>query len=155
MEVISKRTIGKLIVKYCGNEGQKDDETLKVTLRTLLQRTITKLDTETEETWRNAEIVIYDQMGNDFCIRSGKAENKFVVQLDGEDQIDITCTDRENCCFSSWLCASLTGIFSSLTSRRAAIENEKPTVDTGSRSNISEWSRILGRTGQSLDGEKI
>ena len=87
-------------MKYCGNEGQKDDETLAVTLRTLLQRTISKLDTESEETWKNAEIVIYDQEGNDFCIRSGAAENKFVVQLDGHDEVDITCTHRKS---RSWL----------------------------------------------------
>lgn len=98
VDAITKRSIGKLIVKYCGNEGQKDDETLAVTLRTLLQRTISKLDTESEETWKNAEIVIYDQEGNDFCIRSGKAENKFVVQLDGHDEVDITCTHRKSGC---------------------------------------------------------
>ena len=65
-----------------------------VNLRTILQATITKLDTESEETWKNAEIVIYDQRGNDFCIRSGEAENKFVVQLDEKDEIRIICTNR-------------------------------------------------------------
>ena len=83
------------MVKHCGNEGQEDDPTLVVTLRRILQATITKLDTETEETWKNAEIVIYDQRGNDFCIRSGNAENKFVVQLDEKDEINITCTHRQ------------------------------------------------------------
>ena len=66
MSVISKRTIGKLMVKHCGNEGQEDDPTLVVTLRRILQATITKLDTESEETWKNAEIVIYDQRGMTF-----------------------------------------------------------------------------------------
>ena len=37
MEGINKRSIGKLIVKFCGNEGQKDDETLVVTLRRILK----------------------------------------------------------------------------------------------------------------------
>ena len=107
MPAISKRTIGKLIVKYCGNEGQEDDPALVVSLRRILQATITKLDTESEETWKNAEIVIYDQLGNDFCIRSGEAENKFVVQLDGEDKIDITCTHRQKRGLISWLTMSL------------------------------------------------
>lgn len=99
---ISKRTIGKLIVKYCGNEGQADDPTLYVTLRQILQATITKLDTESKETWENAEIVIYDQEGNDFCIRSGNAENKFVVQLDEKDEINIMCTHRKKRGVFSW-----------------------------------------------------
>jgi hypothetical protein len=95
VELINKRTIGKLIVKHCGNEGQTDDPSLVVSLRQILQATITKLDTENEETWSNAEIVIYDQTGKDFCIRSGKAENKFVIQLDERDEIRITCTERK------------------------------------------------------------
>ena len=82
-------------MKHCGNEGQGDDPTLAVSLRRILQATITKLDTESEETWKNAEIVIYDQQGKDFCIRSGEAKNKFVVQLDGKDEIVITCTQRK------------------------------------------------------------
>ena len=93
--VINKRAIGKLIVRHCGNEGQQDDPTLTVNLRTILQTIITELDTQSEETWKNAEIVIYDKRGNDYCIRSGEAQNKFVVQLDEEDEIRITCTHRE------------------------------------------------------------
>ena len=100
---ITKRTIGKLIVKYCGNEGHADDPTLYVTLRQMLQATITKLDTETPETWKNAEIVIYDQHGNDFCVRSGEAENKFVVQLDEKDEINIMCTDRKRKSALGWI----------------------------------------------------
>ena len=81
-------------MKYCGNEGQRDDPTQAVSLRTILQRIITKLDTESEEIWKNAEIIIYDERANDYCIRSGDAENKFVVQLDENNEILITCTQR-------------------------------------------------------------
>ena len=77
-----------------------------VNLRTILQATITKLDTESEETWKNAEIVIYDQRGGSFCIRSGHAENKFVVQLDEKDEICITCTDRKRCFGLPWFFVS-------------------------------------------------
>ena len=93
--VINKRAIGKLIVTYCGNEGKQDDPTLVVNLRKILQTIITELDTESQETWENAEIVIYDKRGENYCIRSGEAENKFVVQLDEHNEIRITCTDRE------------------------------------------------------------
>ena len=90
---------------HCGNEGQQEDPTLVVNLRTILQATVTKLDTESEETWKNAEIVIYDQRGNDFCIRSGEAENKFVVQLDEKDEIRITCTNRKKGFGLAWFFA--------------------------------------------------
>ena len=60
MEGINKRSIGKLIVKFCGNEGQKDDETLVVTLRRILKALSRNLT-------QRAEIVIYDQKRNDFC----------------------------------------------------------------------------------------
>ena len=103
MPEITKRTIGKLIVKYCGNEGQADDPTVYVTLRQMLQATITKLDGESRETWESAEIVIYDQHGNDFCVRSGEAENKFVVQLDEKDEINIMCTDRKKQGVFGWI----------------------------------------------------
>ena len=119
---ITKRSIGKLIVKHCGNEGQADDPTLVVTLRQILQATITKLDTESEETWRNAEIVIYDQEGNDFCIRSGDAENKFVVQLDEKDEINITCTDRQKRSVFGWV-KSIKNSASSILAGKAAIED--------------------------------
>ena len=124
--VISKRTIGKLMVKHCGNEGQVDDPSLVVSLRKILQATITKLDTESEETWKNAEIVIYDQTGKDFCIRSGKAENKFVIQLDEKDEIKINCTNRKR----PSLFSLLTHLFTSKASKRrkstkqAAIEHK-------------------------------
>ncbi|XP_028414685.1 uncharacterized protein LOC114537792 [Dendronephthya gigantea] len=133
VEIISKRTIGKLIVKHCGNEGQADDPTLVVTLRRILQATITKLDTESEETWRNAEIVIYDQEGNDFCIRSGDFENKFVVQLDEKDEINITCTDRKKKsylpCFPFSSKQSDSSNSSSSSAKKAAIE-QGPTTDS-------------------------
>ena len=127
---ITKRTIGKLIVKYCGNEGQVDDPTLCVSLRQILQATITKLDDEPPEIWENAEIVIYDQRGNDFCIRSGHAENKFVVQLDAKDEISIICTDRKKQSYVGWTVKSLKNMFN--IHKRAPIENtnESTSIDS-------------------------
>ena len=78
--------------------------------------------TESPKTWENAEIVIYDQRGNDFCIRSGDAENKFVVQLDAKDEISIICTDRKSKSVYGWL-KSLKSSASSIFNTTAAIEN--------------------------------
>jgi hypothetical protein len=136
--VISKRTIGKLMVKHCGNEGQQDDPTLVVTLRRILQATITKLDTESEETWKNAEIVIYDQQGNDFCIRSGNFVNKFVVQLDEKDEINITCTKRQK--------RSLASFFTSKPSKRRTKSSKLAAIEdktTDSAAQIHNSSCIL------------
>ena len=114
---------------YCGNEGQPDDPTLAVSLRTILQTIITKLDTESAEIWKNAEIVIYDKRGNDYCIRSGDMENKFVVQLDENNEIHITCTHREKgpiALFLAWILdLDFTTILSNPTSlsRTLAIEH--------------------------------
>jgi hypothetical protein len=147
VSAITKRSIGKLIVKYCGNEGQADDPDLYVTLRQMLQATITKLDTESPETWENAEIVIYDQRGNDFCIRSGDAENKFVVQLDEKDEINIMCTDRKKQSIFSWgwVKSFKIGMPSFLTNP-AAIENSNastsPTLNKDAE-NSSEQTEDL------------
>ena len=134
---ITKRTIGKLIVKYCGNEGQADDPSLYVTLREMLQATITKLDTESPETWQNAEIVIYDQRGNDFCIRSGEAENKFVVQLDEKDEINIMCTDRKKHGIYGWMKSVKSGV-SSIFTKPAAIENGNTSPCVNSADDIED-----------------
>ena len=114
------------MVKHCGNEGQADDPSLVVSLRKILQATITKLDTESEETWKNAEIVIYDQTGKDFCIRSGKAENKFVIQLDEKDEIKINCTNRKRPSLFSLLGHLFTSKASKRrkSSKQAAIEHK-------------------------------
>ncbi|CAB3991015.1 Hypothetical predicted protein [Paramuricea clavata] len=143
---ITKRTIGKLIVKYCGNEGRVDDPDLYVTLRQMLQATITKLDAESPETWKNAEIVIYDQRGNDFCIRSGDAENKFVVQLDEKDEINIMCTDRKKQSIYRWVMSFKIGMPSFLTNP-AAIENSNastsPTLNEDAENSSQQTEDLL------------
>lgn len=137
---ITKRTIGKLIVKYCGNEGQADDPALCVTLRQILQATITKLDTEPKEVWENAEIVIYDQPGNDFCIRSGSFENKFVVQLDAKDEISIICTDRKKQGYMGWMVKPLKNMFN--FHKPAPIENTNGSNSIDNAGNGPENEQI-------------
>ncbi|XP_078594915.1 uncharacterized protein LOC144872513 [Branchiostoma floridae x Branchiostoma japonicum] len=101
VQEINKVVLGKLIVKHVGNEGTEDNERQAV-LRQMLQRVITELEREKPEVWRNAELVIYDMYGNDYTVRAGKAENKFVVHLDGQDEIRLTCTDRSSKGFFRW-----------------------------------------------------
>ncbi|XP_078671252.1 uncharacterized protein LOC144911244 [Branchiostoma floridae x Branchiostoma belcheri] len=98
---INKVVLGKLIVKHVGNEGTEDTARQAV-LRQMLQRVITELEREKPEVWQNAELVIYDMYGNDYMVRAGKAENKFVVHLDGQDQIRLKCTDRPRNSFFTW-----------------------------------------------------
>ncbi|CAH1264581.1 Hypp3029 [Branchiostoma lanceolatum] len=102
VQEINKVVLGKLIVKHVGNEGSNDDKREEV-LRQMLQRVITELEREKPEVWRNAELVIYDMYGNDYTVRAGQAENKFVVHLDGQDEIRLTCTDRSSKGFFGWL----------------------------------------------------
>ncbi|XP_078678297.1 uncharacterized protein LOC144914369 isoform X4 [Branchiostoma floridae x Branchiostoma belcheri] len=99
VQEINKVVLGKLIVKHVGNEGT-EDTTRQAVLRQMLQRVITELEREKPEVWRNAELVIYDMYGNDYTVRAGKAENKFVVHLDGQDEIRLKCTDRSS--FFRW-----------------------------------------------------
>ncbi|KAI8504196.1 hypothetical protein Bbelb_182640 [Branchiostoma belcheri] len=99
VQEINKVVLGKLIVKHVGNEGTEDTARQAV-LRQMLQRVITELEREKPEVWRNAELVIYDMYGNDYTVRAGKAENKFVVHLDGQDEIRLKCTDRSS--FFRW-----------------------------------------------------
>ncbi|XP_066283286.1 uncharacterized protein [Branchiostoma lanceolatum] len=101
VQEINKVVLGKLIVKHVGNEGSEVTEREKV-LRQMLQRVITELEREKPEVWRNAELVIYDMYGNDYTVRAGQAENKFVVHLDGQDEIRLTCTDRSSKGFFGW-----------------------------------------------------
>ncbi|XP_035677892.1 uncharacterized protein LOC118416766 isoform X2 [Branchiostoma floridae] len=101
VQEINKVVLGKLIVKHVGNEGTEDNERQAV-LRQMLQRVITELEREKPEVWRNAELVIYDMYGNDYTVRAEKAENKFVVHLDGQDEIRLTCTDRSSKGFFRW-----------------------------------------------------
>ncbi|XP_078599656.1 uncharacterized protein LOC144874888 [Branchiostoma floridae x Branchiostoma japonicum] len=91
---INKRVLGKLIVEKVGNEGA-DVTARAAVLRTVLQRAITHLESQPAEVWKNAELLIIDKFGQVYPIRSGNAENKFVLYYDGTDNIKFTCTQRE------------------------------------------------------------
>lgn len=93
---INKRSLGKLILKYCGNEGNVENEHQK-SLRGLLQAVIDHLEKEHSMTWRNAEINIYDIDNHALKIRSGRGGNSFVVQYKGDtEEVEIVNVKRES-----------------------------------------------------------
>lgn len=98
---IDKRSLGKIIVKYCGNEGNVENES-KTSLRKLLQASSDYLQKESDKVWKNAEIHIYDNDDLALTIKSGKGENSFVVQYKGKtDEVEIVNVERQKqCCVS-------------------------------------------------------
>lgn len=91
-------TLGKFIIKHCGNEGNMQDEQ-KTSLRKLLHEIVSFLKCENSNVWKNAEINIYDNDKNAFQIISGYGENIFVVQYTGKsDHIDIVNIERPHTC---------------------------------------------------------
>ncbi|CAC5403398.1 unnamed protein product [Mytilus coruscus] len=92
---INKRSLGKCIISYCGNEGHMEEEQ-KTSLRKLLQATIDFLHKENNNVWKNAEVNIYDNDNHAFRIISGNRGNKFVLQYkERTEDVDIINVERE------------------------------------------------------------
>ena len=84
VEVINKRVIGKVMIKYCGHEGTSNDKRT-ASLRKLLQAVIDCLQNSHKHTnWHNAEVTVYDLDDNSFKIISGQGKHQFVVS-DGDN----------------------------------------------------------------------
>lgn len=84
VNVINKRVLGKVMVKYCGNEGTQNDART-ASLRKLLQAAIDFIQSDPKHTnWHNAEITVYDLDDNSFRIISGHGKHQYVVS-DGEN----------------------------------------------------------------------
>ena len=96
---LNKRTLGKVMIIMCGNEGSQDDNKHS-TLRQMLQAAISYIEKEKERVWDNAEIKIYDGLGDIYLIKSGTAANKFVVMYKSAKDIRVIRThkDRNECC---------------------------------------------------------
>lgn len=78
---ITKRTIGKAIVTFCGNEGTEDDAN-KAGLRRLLQAVISETENKTRQVLKDAEIVVYDDQFQKYAIRAGDGKAKFLATFD-------------------------------------------------------------------------
>ncbi|XP_019617940.1 PREDICTED: uncharacterized protein LOC109465238 isoform X2 [Branchiostoma belcheri] len=92
VEEITKPKLGKLIIDYCGNEGIIDDERTG-SIRKLLQRAITNLEPLQEQypgVWRDAELKIFDLYGNGYVVKSGEGSVKFVAQITGNGDVELS-----------------------------------------------------------------
>lgn len=79
VKVINKRVLGRLIIKYIGNEGADVDDR-KAGLRKLFQATIDYIQTHmVTHIWENATVTVYDLTDNAFKISSGNGINHFLV----------------------------------------------------------------------------
>ena len=65
-------------------------------LRKMLQRGITKLETEADDVWQNAVLHIHDPFGNIISVQSGEGGNVFYIYVDGRYEIQVYCKKRVN-----------------------------------------------------------
>ncbi|KAI8487796.1 hypothetical protein Bbelb_345340 [Branchiostoma belcheri] len=92
VEEINKRQLGKLIIKYCGHEGTTDNEQT-ASIRKLLQRAITNLEPQQEQypgVWRDAELKFFDLYGKGYLVKSGEGSVKFVAQITGKGDVELS-----------------------------------------------------------------
>lgn len=90
---INKRSIGRAIIKFCGNEGTVNDNN-KAALRRLLQAVISHLEEEKIHTWKNADVKIYDDEFDVYSIRAGNGRVVFLASLDGMGNPKVVKTSR-------------------------------------------------------------
>ena len=84
VDTISKRNLGKMIIRYVGHEGVKE----KHDLRRLLQACIDYLQNEAEGFWKNASITIYDD-DDMYKIVSGTKKHQFICRMKNGEPIII------------------------------------------------------------------
>lgn len=76
---ITKRNLGKMMIRFVGNEGVKE----KPDLRRLFQACINFLQTDIKGGgfWTNASITIYDDDINIYKIASGTRKHQFICRI--------------------------------------------------------------------------
>ncbi|CAH1249617.1 Hypp8648 [Branchiostoma lanceolatum] len=135
VEEINKPKLGKLIIEYCGNEGSTDDEQA-ASMRTLLQRAITNLEPQQEQypgVWRDAELKIFDLYGNGYVVKSGEGSVKFVAQITGNGDVQLSKIKDE-----SWW-TSMKALVSRQNGQRHQIEGGPPDKNNASQSWWPSW----------------
>ena len=85
---INKRTLGKFIIKLCGNEGAENTTSQKY-LRRLLQGCIDSIEKHPGVDWTNAVLEIYGDDGTPYQITAGEAKHRFYVLIDDKGEINI------------------------------------------------------------------
>lgn len=81
VDEINKRSMGKAIIQFCGNEGSQDNNN-KAKLRRLMQATISYMEKESPHVWKNAEVKMYDDSCDVYSILAGDGKTKFVALFD-------------------------------------------------------------------------
>ncbi|XP_035660783.1 collagen alpha-1(XIX) chain-like [Branchiostoma floridae] len=135
VEEINKIQLGKLIIKYCGHEGTTDNEQT-ASLRRLLQRAITNLEPLQEQypgVWRDAELKIFDLYGNGYVVKSGQGSVKFVVQITGKGDVELSKIKEE-----SWW-TSMKALFKRQDTQQLQIEGAPPEQSNASQSWLSSF----------------
>lgn len=90
---INKRSLGRAIIKFCGNEGAYNDDNKKA-LRRLVQAVISYVESENPDIWRDAEIKIYDDNFDIYSIRAGDGSHLFLATFDGSGNPQVVKTKR-------------------------------------------------------------
>ncbi|KAK3103037.1 hypothetical protein FSP39_015949 [Pinctada imbricata] len=96
VKMINKRELGRLQLKFVGNEGVDTDGT-KAMRRKLIQTCIDFLKEKAESVWKNAEMSIYDSEFNAIVLRSGTARYSFVCYADEFGEPKITDVSQRRC----------------------------------------------------------
>ncbi|KAH3775803.1 hypothetical protein DPMN_177209 [Dreissena polymorpha] len=89
---INKRLVGKVILRFCGNEAS----TNKQDLRRLLQALISYIPEANKRIWNSAEITIFDDDLNQYTIVSGNGDNKFIISFDEKGHPQVLKEKRYN-----------------------------------------------------------
>ncbi|XP_033112280.1 uncharacterized protein LOC117113139 [Anneissia japonica] len=101
VDEINKRTLGRLIITLCGNEGVRQT-TEQAGLRRLLQAFITKIEGEEMKQFNDVKLSLYGQDNLSFHIQAGKSLNpkQIVGYADSKGEFLINERESDYCIIS-------------------------------------------------------
>ncbi|XP_061177854.1 uncharacterized protein LOC133186637 [Saccostrea echinata] len=96
VEMITKRALGKMVVRHVGNEGIGEQSDL----RRLFQACIDFIQKTNPIIWSDASITIYDDENDQiFTIKSGKARHQYICSMrDNEPTITQRAVNEAGRC---------------------------------------------------------
>ncbi|XP_033095467.1 uncharacterized protein LOC117100024 [Anneissia japonica] len=99
VDEINKRTLGRLIIALCGNEGARQTSE-QAGLRRLLQAFITKIEGEQVKQFNDVKLSLYGQDNLSFHIQAGKSLNpkQIVGYADSQGEFHINEKEESCCC---------------------------------------------------------
>ncbi|XP_033110587.1 uncharacterized protein LOC117111706 [Anneissia japonica] len=101
VDEINKRTLGRLIIALCGNEGTRQT-TEQAGLRRLLQAFITKIEGEEMKQFNDVKLSLYGQDNLSFHVQAGKSHNpkQIVGYADSQGEFHINEKESGYCIIS-------------------------------------------------------